>query len=120
MKKEAKSTSFQAMLTEGKKIPIVENYDNDIDGNFQWNFFPEVGALCGTMVGLFRSHGLLNLGHKEALFLHSSMPQRGREKHIPYISKEGSSLFLALLFVVALKVSANTVSRESYIDGGGG
>ena len=69
MKNETKSTWFQAMLTVGKKLPIVENYFVAISmAIFSGTFFPEVGALCGTMVGLFRSHGLLNLGHKEALF----------------------------------------------------
>ena len=31
--------------------------------------FPEVGALWGRRVGLFRSQGLSNHGHKEALFI---------------------------------------------------
>ena len=64
-----KSTAFQAMLTESKKLPIVENCVVAIlMAIFSGTFSPEVGALCGTMAGLFRSHGLLNLGHKEHFF----------------------------------------------------
>ena len=71
------------------------------------------------MVGLFRSHGLLNLGHKEALFY--IVPcHKEAGKSIFRISPKKASAFFGLAFRVALKVSANTVSRESYIDGGGG
>ena len=52
-----------------KSPHFVENYVVAIlMAIFSGTFSPEVGALCGTMAGLFRSHGLLNLGHKEALF----------------------------------------------------